>query len=87
MTVGTLLLHLGGVRFPITGRLRYTMTGRDAIDLCRAVQPRTLIPIHYEGWSHFQEQKSEIEEQLTEGACNGTSVRWLISGRAADIDV
>ena len=32
--VGIALVHLGGVRFPVTGPLRYTMTGRDAVELC-----------------------------------------------------
>ena len=52
--VDTALLHLGGVRFPVTGPLRYTMTAHEAVELCRLVRPRTAIPIHYEGWKHFQ---------------------------------
>ena len=28
MSVDVLLVHVGGVRFPITGPMRYTMTGR-----------------------------------------------------------
>ncbi|WP_157252847.1 MBL fold metallo-hydrolase [Nonomuraea typhae] len=31
---GTILLHLGGVGFPITGSLRYTMTARQAVRPC-----------------------------------------------------
>jgi L-ascorbate metabolism protein UlaG (beta-lactamase superfamily) len=42
------LLHLGGVRFPITGSLRYTMTAADAIKLCQLIRPHTVIPVHYE---------------------------------------
>jgi L-ascorbate metabolism protein UlaG (beta-lactamase superfamily) len=42
------LLHLGGVRFPITGPLRYTMTAADAIELCQLIRPHTVIPVHYE---------------------------------------
>jgi L-ascorbate metabolism protein UlaG (beta-lactamase superfamily) len=53
--VDTALLHLGGVGFPITGPLRYTMTARQAVELCSLVRPRTVIPIHYEGWKHFLE--------------------------------
>jgi L-ascorbate metabolism protein UlaG (beta-lactamase superfamily) len=45
--VDTALLHLGGVRFPFTGPLRYAMTARDAVELCRLVRPRTAVPIHY----------------------------------------
>jgi L-ascorbate metabolism protein UlaG (beta-lactamase superfamily) len=46
LRVGTALVHLGGVRFPVTGPLRYTMTARDAVELCELVRPRTAIPIH-----------------------------------------
>ncbi len=31
LRVGTALLHLGGVQFPVTGPLRYSMTARDAV--------------------------------------------------------
>ncbi|MFE0676969.1 MBL fold metallo-hydrolase [Streptomyces sp. NPDC058867] len=49
LDVGTALLHLGGVRFPVTGPLRYTLTARHAVDLCRELRPRTVVPVHYEG--------------------------------------
>ena len=40
LDVGTAIVHLGGVRFPISGPLRYTMTGAEAADLCRRSPPR-----------------------------------------------
>ena len=61
VAVGTALLHLGGVRFPISGPLRYTMTGAEAVELCGALRPRTAIPIHYEGWKHFREGREAVE--------------------------
>jgi L-ascorbate metabolism protein UlaG (beta-lactamase superfamily) len=62
--IDTALLHLGGVRFPVTGPVRYTMTARDAVELCRLIGPRTAIPIHYEGWTHFQERRDAIEREF-----------------------
>ena len=53
--VGTALVHLGGVRFPITGPIRYTMRARHVAAVCDLLQPHTTIPVHYEGWSHFRE--------------------------------
>ena len=44
LEVDTALLHLGGVRFPVTGPLRYTMTAREAVELCRLIRPRTVDP-------------------------------------------
>ena len=52
------------MRFHVTGPLRYTLTAREAIELCRLIRPRTVIPIHYEGWSHFREGRAAIEREL-----------------------
>jgi L-ascorbate metabolism protein UlaG (beta-lactamase superfamily) len=62
--VGVAVLHLGGVRFPITGPLRYTLTIDDAVALCGRLRPHTAIPVHYEGWSHFREGRDVIERRL-----------------------
>ena len=39
LDVDIALLHLGGVRFPVTGPVRYTMTARDAVELCAPAAP------------------------------------------------
>jgi L-ascorbate metabolism protein UlaG (beta-lactamase superfamily) len=62
--VDVAVLHLGGVRFPITGPLRYTMTARQGMRLCRLVEPRVAVPVHYEGWSHFRDGPEAIEREL-----------------------
>ena len=81
LPVGLALLHLGGVRFPITGPLRYTMTARDAVNLLGAVRPRTAVPVHYEGWKHFQEPRPVIEHAFA-GAPDDVRerIRWLPIG-------
>ena len=38
--VGTALVHLGGVRFPVTGPLRYTMTAGEAVELLESAAAR-----------------------------------------------
>jgi L-ascorbate metabolism protein UlaG (beta-lactamase superfamily) len=86
LTVDTALLHLGGVRFPITGPVRYTMTARDAVELCALVRPRTVIPVHYEGWQHFQEPRDAIEREFERAPEEfRRSVRWLPVG--VDVDL
>src|SRR5437870_6811961 len=64
LQVDTALLHLGGVRFPVTGPVRYSMTAHEAVELCRVVRPRTAIPVHYEGWKHFREGRAAIEGEF-----------------------
>jgi len=88
LDVGTALLHLGGVRFPITGPLRYTMTARDAVSLCERLRPRTTIPIHYEGWKHFREGRAPIEAAFAAAAPDvRDTLRWLTPGEPAEVDV
>jgi L-ascorbate metabolism protein UlaG (beta-lactamase superfamily) len=79
--VGLAVLHLGGVQFPVTGPLRYTMTARDAVELCELVRPNTVVPIHYEGWKHFRQGRAEIERELAKAPQDlEQRVRWLPIG-------
>jgi L-ascorbate metabolism protein UlaG (beta-lactamase superfamily) len=84
--VGTAILHLGGVRFPITGPLRYTMTARDAVELCQAIRPHTVIPVHYEGWAHFRQSREAAEREFAGAAADiHRSIRWLEPGVSTEI--
>ncbi len=86
--ISTALLHLGGVRFPITGPIRYTMTAQEAIELCGLIRPRTAIPIHYEGWKHFREGQDAIERALEDAPeAVRSSVRWLPIGAPVELEV
>jgi L-ascorbate metabolism protein UlaG (beta-lactamase superfamily) len=81
LQVDTALLHLGGVRFPISGPLRYTMTAKDAVELCSLLRPRTAIPIHYEGWKHFRQGRDAIERELANAPESiRRSIQWLPIG-------
>jgi L-ascorbate metabolism protein UlaG (beta-lactamase superfamily) len=88
LRVSVALLHLGGVRFPVTGPVRYTMTARNAVDLCRLVQPRTVVPVHYEGWNHFQEPRQTIEREFASAPADvRRSIRWLPIGAPTTLDI
>jgi len=86
LSVDVLLLHVGGVRFPVTGPVRYTMTGRRATELIGLVGPRVAVPVHYEGWSHFKDGRAQIEHALTRAPePTRQRVRWLEPGSATDL--
>ena len=87
LNVGIALLHLGGVRFPITGPVHYSMTAEQAVELCHLVQPHTAIPVHYEGWKHFREGREAIERELASAAPEELRerVRWLPIGVATAV--
>ena len=87
-TIGTAVLHLGKVQFPVTGPLQYTMTARDAVEVCRLFKPHLMIPTHFEGWSHFHEGREAIERELARAPDDVRQcVRWLTPGVGVPIDV
>jgi L-ascorbate metabolism protein UlaG (beta-lactamase superfamily) len=88
LAIGTAILHLGGVQFPITGPVRYSMTASDAVELCGLLRPRTAIPVHYEGWEHFKEGRQAIERELARAPEDVQErFRWLPIGSAVEITV
>jgi L-ascorbate metabolism protein UlaG (beta-lactamase superfamily) len=86
LQVDVALLHLGGVRFPVTGPLRYTMTGRDAVELCRLLRPRVAIPVHYEGWAHFHDGREASERAIAAAPEDvRRRFRWLPIGEPVEV--
>ncbi|AXT85416.1 MBL fold metallo-hydrolase [Aeromicrobium sp. A1-2] len=87
LDIGTMLLHLGSVRFRyLSGWLRYTMDAREGVELLDLVQPSTVIPVHYEGWSHFQQGRSAAEKVLSSSP-HADRLRWLDRGESTSIEV
>ena len=58
LDVDLALLYLGDVQFPVTGPLRYSMTAKEAVELCALIEPQVAIPVHYEGWKHLRSMKA-----------------------------
>ena len=58
------------------------MTINDGIELCRTLHPHTVIPVHYEGWSHFREDRATAEREL---AAAPQEVRWLPIGEPVEL--
>ena len=87
LNVSVAVLHLGEARFPITGPVRYTMTAAQGVELCRTIRPRTVVPVHYEGWSHFRQGRAAIEQALADAPDVRNSFRILPIGTATDLTV
>jgi L-ascorbate metabolism protein UlaG (beta-lactamase superfamily) len=78
------ILHIGGVAFPISGPIRYTFNGREAAQLAQELGAATVIPVHYDGWSHFHETREATERAFAEAGLTDR-VRWLKPGVATEI--
>jgi L-ascorbate metabolism protein UlaG (beta-lactamase superfamily) len=79
------LLHIGGVGFPyLTGPIRYTFNAREAVRTAAEMQARTVIPIHYSGWSHFRESTESLKTVLAASSI-AERVRWLKPGERTEL--
>jgi L-ascorbate metabolism protein UlaG (beta-lactamase superfamily) len=84
--IGTSILHIGGAWFPVLPMLRFTLNAREAIRVAQALQPQTVIPIHYEGWRHFREDGARARNLFDASEIRG-KIRWLPLGTPVDMDV
>ncbi|GAB4079950.1 MBL fold metallo-hydrolase [Modestobacter muralis] len=86
LRVDVAVLHLGGVRFPVTGPLRYSMTGRQAARLTAQLDARVVVPVHYEGWSHFVQDRPAVERELAQAPDDvWRRFRWLPMGEPVEV--
>jgi len=76
--VDVLMPHLGAARLAPTGPIRYTMDAREGARLARDVGARRVVPVHYEGWSHFSEGRVEVERVF---ASVDVGLQWLPAGK------
>jgi len=59
--VKTAILFLGAARVEAVGPWHLTMTAAEAVEAARAFVGARIVPLHYEGWEHFSEGRTEIE--------------------------
>jgi L-ascorbate metabolism protein UlaG (beta-lactamase superfamily) len=86
LDIGTVVAHLGAVRFAyLSGPLRYSMDAREAVELLELVKPQTVVPVHYEGWSHFKQDRPDAEPELA--SLKNVDVHWLDPGESASLVV
>lgn len=84
--VGTAILHIGKASFPVTGPVRFTFNAKEAARAIKALNPRTIIPIHYEGWKHFREPRAEAEKQFRAAGLE-EKVQWLPLGAPVNVEI
>jgi L-ascorbate metabolism protein UlaG (beta-lactamase superfamily) len=84
--VSVALLHVGGVRFGLTGPILYTFDGPQAARAAIALGARTVVPLHYDGWEHFRETRAGCEGAFA-AAGIADRVRWLTKGEATEVPV
>jgi L-ascorbate metabolism protein UlaG (beta-lactamase superfamily) len=87
LEVGTILMHLGSVRFRyLSGWFRYTMDAREGRELLELAAPAHVVPVHYEGWSHFQQDRDPAEGIMGRSPL-ADRIHWVDPGRDITLPV
>lgn len=59
--IGIALLHCGAAHAERFGPAHLTLTGAEAARFAQLTQTAVVIPLHYEGWTHYTEGRDAIE--------------------------
>ncbi len=86
LDIDVAIVNVGGVRFGLTGPVRYTIDGRDAVRLIELAAPRVAALAHYDGWSHFRDGERGLRSAL-DAAPESVRARalWLPDGVAVAV--
>jgi L-ascorbate metabolism protein UlaG (beta-lactamase superfamily) len=79
--IGTAVLHLGAGGFDAAPGVRLTLDAAEGARLADALGARTVVPVHYDGWTHFTEPREAAEGALGERAL------WLVPGQTTTLEV
>lgn len=82
--VGTVLMNLGAGRFSATGPACYSMPAEEGARAAHLFENATIVPLHFDGWSHLSEGREAVERAFVAAGLQGRTV-WLPKGRAVEV--
>jgi L-ascorbate metabolism protein UlaG (beta-lactamase superfamily) len=60
--------------------------GQEDVQAAKAINSKTIIPIHYEGWTHFHEPRTESQKAFAQAGLDNR-VLWLLMGVKTNVEV
>lgn len=78
-SVDVAVLNAGAAKVAVAGPSPLTFTAADAVSLARAWPKTAIVPLHFEGWTHFSEGAAELREAFA-GAGLTARLRWAPPG-------
>ena len=78
------ILFMGAARVPEVGPQHLTLTAEEGVTAARAFGDAAIVPLHFEGWQHFSESRSDIERAFA-AAGLADRLRWPTPGQALDL--
>jgi L-ascorbate metabolism protein UlaG (beta-lactamase superfamily) len=78
--VDVAVLFMGAARVAAAGPSPLTFTAGEGVAAARAFAGASIVPVHYEGWAHFSENRREIDAAF-DAAGMRSRLRWLEPGK------
>jgi L-ascorbate metabolism protein UlaG (beta-lactamase superfamily) len=60
------VLFAGGVQVPDFGEAYLTLSGERAVAAARVLEARAVVPLHFEGWTHFTQGAQELRDAFAD---------------------
>jgi len=73
------ILFMGAARVAAAGAAAITMTAEDGVHFARACPGAALVPVHFEDWAHFSENRDTIQRTF-EAAGLAKRLHWPVRG-------
>jgi L-ascorbate metabolism protein UlaG (beta-lactamase superfamily) len=83
--VGVAVLFMGAAKVAVAGPSHLTFSAADGIEAARAFPRATIVPVHFEGWTHFTEAKGDIDRAFRDAGLQDRLL-WLTAGVATPVD-
>jgi L-ascorbate metabolism protein UlaG (beta-lactamase superfamily) len=75
------IFHVGSAQFRyLSGFGQYTMDSKDLLKAVEVIQPNTIVPIHYKGWTHFKETTTALTNAVSANTAVKNKTSFLTSG-------
>jgi L-ascorbate metabolism protein UlaG (beta-lactamase superfamily) len=80
------IFHVGSAQFRyLSGFGQYTMDSKDLLKAVKVINPNTIIPIHYKGWTHFKETETVLRNTIDSSALVKSKTKFLILGERTEL--
>jgi L-ascorbate metabolism protein UlaG (beta-lactamase superfamily) len=83
--VRSALLNLGAARVRAAGDWPLTFTAAEAVAVARAMPRARLVPLHFEGWEHFSESRTDVERAFAAARLE-SRLLWPAPGEAVALE-
>lgn len=80
------IFHVGSAQFRyLSGFGQYTMDSKDLLKAVEVLNPRTVVPIHFKGWTHFKETESVLKSVVLSSELTKNRTVFLESGVKTEV--